>query len=152
MSEVWYGENAVKYEENLDRMLDVAREIDRVTNNIIVTCNLILTVNALDDFYYDGSIEDWISMSKETNKLSINNFYFINDNGDKSFNNKNYSKIDTYTITKSKIDDYDYAYFGIRKIIIPRTATAPAPQNRGVRGAAAVPAAAGPAAPATRTP
>ena len=76
LSEVWYGENAVKYEENLDRMLDVAREIDRVTNNIIVTCNLILTVNALDDFYYDENSIETLPYGVEykitTNMLPVN--------------------------------------------------------------------------------
>ena len=54
ISQVWAGENAIKYEEDLDKMLNVPRNLNGTTNELIDVCVAIyvdLTKAHADDFY-----------------------------------------------------------------------------------------------------
>ena len=81
------------------------------------------------NIYYEGTIQDWCNYSISNYVTSpmyyASNFYILDENGTYELGNKKFSLLEELIIPESvdSIGSYQFAGFGIKKVVIPSTVT-----------------------------
>ncbi len=104
--------------------------------NLIMACEFIDpdydlydNLTSLKNIYYDGTIEEWCSLSFSDYKYSpmykASKFYIYDQNGNISLGKNTYSLLEELIIpdTVTSLNDYQFSNFSIKKVVIPDTVT-----------------------------
>jgi len=110
---------------NLNDVINISipKSINKINPNAFDCKNV-------ENIYYDGNIDDWYNIDLDKSYFKplyyASNFYILDSNGSLIYNNKNYSILESITISSNinSIDKLNYKYMkNVKNLIIPNNIT-----------------------------